>query len=107
VSAGRTRRAIPVAEKPEVATGPGRDLELDGDLAGALAALPPKQKRAVAYHYLAGLPYTDVAAILGGSIDAARRGVRPPTALPTSDAPTRALSHGKESPDESGRRPDP
>ena len=39
----------------------------------ALAALPPRQKQAVAYHYLAGLPYTEVAAILGGSIDAARR----------------------------------
>ncbi len=28
-------------------------------------------------------------------------------ALPTSDAPTRALPHGKESPGESGRRADP
>lgn len=27
----------------------------------------------MAYHYLAGLPYTDIAAILGGSTDAARR----------------------------------
>ena len=32
-----------------------------------------KQRQAVAYHYLAGLPYADVAAILGGSADAARR----------------------------------
>ena len=36
-------------------------------------ALPDKQKQAVAYHYLAGLPYAEVAAILGGSADAARR----------------------------------
>ena len=27
----------------------------------------------MAYHYLAGLPYSDVAAILGGSPEAARR----------------------------------
>ena len=27
----------------------------------------------MAYHYLAGLPYADVAGILGGSADAARR----------------------------------
>jgi len=43
------------------------------DLTAALTALPPKQKQAVAYHYLAGLAYTEVAAILGGSTDAARR----------------------------------
>ena len=39
----------------------------------ALAALPRKQREAVAYHYLAGLPYQEVAAIIGGSADAARR----------------------------------
>jgi DNA-directed RNA polymerase specialized sigma24 family protein len=38
-----------------------------------LARLPGRQKQAVAYPYLAGLPYTQVAAILGGSTAAARR----------------------------------
>ncbi|MGI8450631.1 MAG: sigma factor-like helix-turn-helix DNA-binding protein, partial [Streptosporangiaceae bacterium] len=38
-----------------------------------LTRLPAKQKQAVAYHYLAGLPYADVAAILGGTAEAARR----------------------------------
>ena len=38
-----------------------------------MARLPAKQRQAVAYHYLAGLPYAEVAAILGGSTDAARR----------------------------------
>jgi DNA-directed RNA polymerase specialized sigma24 family protein len=28
---------------------------------------------AIAYHYLAGLPYAEVAQILGGTVDAARR----------------------------------
>ena len=35
--------------------------------------LPGRQRQAVAYHYLGGLPYDEVAAILGGSVDAARR----------------------------------
>jgi RNA polymerase sigma factor (sigma-70 family) len=69
-SAGR--RAVPVADVPEPGTGPradGRDL----DLIAALTALPRKQREAVAYHYLAGLPYRDVAAVIGGTADAARR----------------------------------
>jgi DNA-directed RNA polymerase specialized sigma24 family protein len=39
----------------------------------ALRALPPKQRGAVAYHYLADLPYADVAVLLGTSVPAARR----------------------------------
>jgi RNA polymerase sigma factor (sigma-70 family) len=67
----RARRAIPTDDLPETPSTPGVDR--DDDLADALARLPDKQKRAVAYHYLAGLPYADVAAALGGSTDAARR----------------------------------
>jgi RNA polymerase sigma factor (sigma-70 family) len=68
------RRALPVAEVPEPGAAPAADSGgLDSDLAGALGALPPKQKQAIAYHYLAGLAYADVAAIVGGSADAARR----------------------------------
>ena len=46
---------------------------LDGDLADAVARLPAKQKQAVAYHYLAGLPYAEIAAIVGGTADTVRR----------------------------------
>jgi len=35
--------------------------------------LPERQKQAVAYHYLAGLPYKDVAEIIGGSGEATRK----------------------------------
>jgi RNA polymerase sigma factor (sigma-70 family) len=74
VTRGAARRALPVAEVPETGTAPAADRgELDCDLASALGALPPKQKQAIAYHYLAGLAYADVAAIVGGSADAARR----------------------------------
>lgn len=39
----------------------------------ALAALPPRQRQVVAYHHLAGLPYRQIAEIVGGSEAAARR----------------------------------
>jgi RNA polymerase sigma factor (sigma-70 family) len=64
------RRAVPVAS---VADRAAADASTDHDLWAALAELPDKQRQAVAYHYLAGLPYRDVAAITGGSVDAARR----------------------------------
>ena len=76
VTRAAARRAIPVAQAPDDAVAPASDSpghSLDSDLAGAVARLPLKQRQAVAYHYLAGLPYADVAAILGGSVDAARR----------------------------------
>ena len=71
-----TRRAVPVPEVPDIVTAPPADrhgLDLDAELLAALARLTDKQRRAVAYHYLAGLPYADVAVILGSSTDAARR----------------------------------
>ena len=45
----------------------------DGDLWQAVGALPEKQRQAVAYHYVAGLAYAEIAGILGGTTDAARR----------------------------------
>ena len=67
----RTRRAaVPVADVPAVAADPDdRDL----DLPRSLARLPERQRFAVSYHYLAGLPYAEVATIIGGTADAARR----------------------------------
>jgi RNA polymerase sigma factor (sigma-70 family) len=71
ITRAAARHAVPVADVPEEPAVAGRDR--DPDLAGALAALPRRQREAVAYHYLAGLPYADVAAVTGGSTDAARR----------------------------------
>jgi RNA polymerase sigma factor (sigma-70 family) len=67
------RRPRPVESLPEESTRTGQPEDWDGDLWAALAALPPKQRAAVAYHYLAGLPYAQIAEITGGSTDAARR----------------------------------
>jgi len=66
------RRAIPTAQVPE-APAPSLLEGPDPDLADAVARLPAKQRQAVAYHYLAGLPHAQVAAIVGSSTDAARR----------------------------------
>jgi RNA polymerase sigma factor (sigma-70 family) len=71
----RKRQPAPVGDLPEVPTTlgvPGNG-DGDGDLWQAVAALPDKQRQAVAYHYVAGLAYAEIAAILGGSTDAARR----------------------------------
>lgn len=67
------RRAVPVPEAPERGHAPIDGVNVGADLLTALAELPDKQKQAIAYHYLADLPYAEVAAILGGSADAARR----------------------------------
>ena len=72
ITRAAARRAIPVAETPDTAAAPAADSR-DLDLVSAVAGLPAKQRQAVAYHYLAGLPYTEIAAIVGGSTDAARR----------------------------------
>jgi RNA polymerase sigma factor (sigma-70 family) len=68
-----SRRAIPtddLPEKPSKESGPG---SWESELWAALRELPLKQRETLAYHYLAGLPYAEVAEILGGSPEAARR----------------------------------
>jgi len=72
ITRARARRAVPVADLPEDRSADHADRR-DLDLHSSLADLPRKQREAVAYHYLAGLPYQDVAAIIGGSADAARK----------------------------------
>lgn len=71
ITRGRSRRAVPVDEVPEPPRPPAP--EHHDDLIEALDRLADKQRHAVAYHYLAGLPYRDIAEILGGSEAAARR----------------------------------
>jgi RNA polymerase sigma factor (sigma-70 family) len=66
------RRATPLGQLPDAPAEP-EPAGPDPDLITAVARLPVKQRQAVAYHYLAGLPHAEVAAILGGSAAAARR----------------------------------
>jgi RNA polymerase sigma factor (sigma-70 family) len=69
----RSRQAIPVAELPDRVSTIGVPEATDHDLWAALAGLPDKQRQAVAYHHLGGMPYAEVAALLGGTADASRR----------------------------------
>ena len=67
-----SRRAVPIAHTPD-RPSPDHADEGHGDLTEAVAALPTKQRQAVAYHYLAGLPYAEIATLLDSSAAAARR----------------------------------
>ena len=73
------RRAAPVADVPEPAhprsarRDPATIVSDDTQLVAALATLPFKQRGAVIYHYLAGLPYREVGRLLESSEAAARR----------------------------------
>ncbi|TWP39035.1 RNA polymerase sigma factor [Leekyejoonella antrihumi] len=67
------RHPVPVAEVPERAEQTALPGSVDTDLWREVRALPTKQRQSVAYHYLAGLPYAQVADIIGGSAAAARR----------------------------------
>ena len=71
----RAARRAPVPSG-DVADGPGPAAPADDPdtvLWAALAALPDKRRWAVTYHHIAGLPYAEVAELLGGSEAAARR----------------------------------
>lgn len=74
IGRARSRRAVPTDTLVDRADWPDRTHhDADAGLAAALAALPDKQRWSVAYHHLAGLPYADVAVIVGGTTEAARR----------------------------------
>lgn len=67
------RNPLPVDAVPEAPTGYGIPGAGDPDLWAAVSGLPDKQRQAVAYHYVAGLAYAEIAEIFGGTVDAARR----------------------------------
>ena len=69
----QARRPVPVESLPEPAGRDGVPGGWESDLWAALKELPLRQRECIAYHYLAGLPYADVAAVLGGTAAAARR----------------------------------
>ena len=68
-----SRAPRPTGDLPELPTAVGAPGPGDDDLRAALEALPPKQRGAVIYRYLADLPYGEVGALLESSEAAARR----------------------------------
>jgi RNA polymerase sigma factor (sigma-70 family) len=73
VTRAHARRPLPMEEVPERLSRSGLPEVWNGELWDALARLPDKQRAAVAYHYVADLPYKEIAGITGSSTDAARR----------------------------------
>jgi RNA polymerase sigma factor (sigma-70 family) len=73
------RRPVPVERLPEEPGTLGLpELELESReqldrVVRVLSALPQRQQQAVTYHYLGGLKYQEVADIIGGTTEAARR----------------------------------
>lgn len=72
VTRARARHAIPVADPPEVPSSRGTPGANDG-VWSAVAALPERQRLAIAYHYLGGLPHAETADLIGGTTEAVRR----------------------------------
>ena len=68
-----SRAPLPTAELPETGAADGAPADPDTELWAALAGLPFKQRAAVTYHYVAGLPYAEVGALLDCTDVAARR----------------------------------
>jgi len=68
-----SRAPVPAETLPERHAPRGNSAADDPELWAALAALPDKQRKAVAYHHLAGLPHAEIAELLGNSPAAARR----------------------------------
>lgn len=67
-----SRRPAPIDSVPE----PGASepaFGVNGDLYATLQFLPSKQRAAVTFHYLGGMPYAEVAILLGNTEVAARR----------------------------------
>lgn len=73
ITRARARHAIPSAELPEQVSSLGNPGTDETEVWHAVAALPQRQRLAVAYHYLGGLPHADTAELIGGSADAVRR----------------------------------
>jgi RNA polymerase sigma factor (sigma-70 family) len=71
---GAARRPQPAGELPEIPeAAPAGESSMDDELRAALDALPPKQRGAVIYRYLADLSYAEVGVLLESSATAARR----------------------------------
>jgi RNA polymerase sigma factor (sigma-70 family) len=71
VARANARRPVAVAE-PSVAAV-SEQPSAEDDVWAEVRALPDRQREAVAYHWFAGLPYAEIAAITGSNAEAVRR----------------------------------
>lgn len=73
ITRARVRQAVPAEQLPEQVSPVGNPGEGDPQLWMVVAGLPERQRLAIAYHYLGGLPHTRTAELIGGTADAVRR----------------------------------
>lgn len=73
ITRARARHAIPTDDLPERVSAVGSPGADEYEVWATVAALPERQRLAVAYHYLGGLPHAETAELIGGSTDAVRR----------------------------------
>ncbi|MBM6622202.1 sigma-70 family RNA polymerase sigma factor [Micrococcaceae bacterium RIT802] len=73
ITRARARQAVPAEQLPEQVSPVGNPGEGDPQLWMIVAGLPERQRLAIAYHYLGGLPHTRTAELIGGTADAVRR----------------------------------
>ncbi len=66
-----SRNPLPLEEVPDAPLAENQPM--DDELWTALRSLPRKQREAIAYHHVAGLPFAEVATLLQNSESAARR----------------------------------
>jgi RNA polymerase sigma factor (sigma-70 family) len=69
------RSPTPAGDALEAHAAPWYDPEPASGIWTTVARLPPKQREAVGLRYLADLSHADVAAVMGTSVEAARRNV--------------------------------
>lgn len=73
ITRARARQPVPAEQLPERVSPEGNPGEGEPELWAVVAGLPERQRLAIAYHYLGGLPHTRTAELIGGSADAVRR----------------------------------
>lgn len=73
ITRARARQAIPIKEVPDQPSSLGNPGSDGDEVWRAVGALPDRQRLAVAYHYLGGLPHAETAELIGGSTEAVRR----------------------------------
>ncbi|MFD2758505.1 RNA polymerase sigma factor [Gulosibacter faecalis] len=73
IARAASRQPIPTAELPELPSQLGNPGLENDDLWRAVAGLPEKQRLVLTFRYLGGLSHGEIAALLGGSVPAARR----------------------------------
>ena len=102
ITRARARHAVPVQDLPEQPSRLGNPGEDDYGVWRAVAALPTRQRLAIAYHYLGGLPHAETAELIGGNAAAVRRAAA--DGIKSLRRVYQADGHTKGAPDDHQRR---